>query len=271
MATVKTPQLSSKKDISLSSIITFFRENLKNLLIFAILGLLGSGLYILFEHSTYKGKLLLAPATFLGKSIISDIDIQTLNIKFNLHSFYSEKSINSCNIESTMDSLNNKSFNITLDKKNGFITVNSSNSNKEKVEQCLNNIATDLIGEQDKMLLKIINNIQKKIDTNKAILESIQKSKETYYFSLPYKNKSNKEYQFADYTAILMKLMDKLTFINSEIIESEMHLKEGNSAYINMVYISKIKQISNPKLFLILGIIFGASFGVLISLFKKIN
>ncbi len=156
MKTQKKIQSSVDHEISLTDIIQFLIFN-KNLIIKCIIlgGILG-GLYGQFSKPIYNGSILLAPAKISGALI--ENPQKTISIFKAKYNDFSKETVSLCPSESFkgINFSNPDGGNFSTQKEINLIKISQQNINKAIINNCLNQVADEIIINQNKIAQPII-------------------------------------------------------------------------------------------------------------------
>ena len=285
-----TPPLAPKNqtpfddEISLLDIIQFFKVNFKRILFFIVMGGILGFLYGKLADPVYDGSVLVSPALVAGNYVI---DPKITLTKLNMNSYYSKETFQACNPGFYKDKDKDKDKDIDYDmsdivkasitKDGNLIELTMSDSNKDIIQSCLENITANINASQ-----KIIAGplIESKIN-QLSLVEKKLKLAEQFHEQLndkQIKNLKTTEQRFATdmlYANIVLNnaseikaLLDQINQIKTEL-SSEQTKGAGKVLLINI----ERKSFPSEKLGLLLGLFLGAVLGFFISLLgnMKIN
>ena len=285
-----TPPLAPKNqtpfddEISLLDIIQFFKDNLKRILFFIILGGLIGFLYGKLAGPVYDGSVLVSPAIVAGNYVI---DPKITLTKLNMNSYYSKETFLACNPMFYKDKDKDKDKDIDYDmsdivktsitKDGNLIELTMSDSNKDIIQSCLENIIANINASQKIISDPLIES--KKIGL--SLVEEKLRLAEQFREQLndkQIKNLKTTEQRFATdvlYANIVLTnaseikaLLDQINQLKTEL-SSEQTKGAGKVLPINI----ERKSFPSEELGLLLGVFLGAVLGFFISLLRnmKIN
>jgi hypothetical protein len=274
---VSQPQKNSAPyddKMSLLDIIKFFKANFKKIFLFTILGGFLGFLYQKSVTVEYTGQVLISPGIVAGKYIENSSIIVT---KLNSNSFYSKETFLICNPSFNKNTdIDYKMSNIVrpfLKSDGVLIELKMNGSNKETIHSCFENITNDINANQKKIAdslikskkdelisiveqLNYLNNLKK---MNDKAIKNLKKNESTELTEPFYEIIFNK-YLSLGITIALMKLKDIENDLSSE------HTKEAEKILPIDI---KPNIFTSLKFFMVLGLIIGASLGILMSFSKK--
>jgi hypothetical protein len=282
---MKTPQniqSSFDDEISIADIIHFFKSHKKFILICVILGGILGGLFGKNAGPMYKGSVLISPAKIAGQFVV---DPKITLTKLDMNSYYSKETFLSCNPDFYKDKDKDKDKDIDYDmsdiakasitKDGGLIELRMDQKNKTVIKNCFDQMINDI--RQSQILIA-----EPLIESKKMELSLVEeKLKISEEFRVKINDKQIKELKTNDsrfstdllYTNMLMlnasdikQLMDQLNKIKTEL-SSEQTKPADKVIPINI----EKKSFPSLKLGMLLGLFFGFSLGIFISLLRQIK
>jgi hypothetical protein len=269
-------------EISLLDIIQFFKANLKRILFFIILGGILGFLYGKLADPVYNGSVLVSPALVAGKYVI---DPKITLTKLNMNSYYSKETFLACNPGFYKDKDKDKDKDIDYDmldiveasitKDGNLIEFTMSDSNKDIIQSCLENITANINASQKIIAGPLIESKKNGL----SLVEEKLKLAEQFRKQLndrQMKNLKTTEQRFATdvlYANIVLNnaseiktLLDQNNQLKTEL-SSEQTKGAGKVLPINI----KRKNFPSEKFGLLFGLFLGGALGFFISLFRNMK
>jgi hypothetical protein len=149
-------------EISVLDIIQFFKANIKRILFFIILGGLTGFLYGKLADPVYNGSVLISPAIVSGEVVI---DPKITLTKLNMNSYYSKETFLACNLMANKDIDYDLSdiVKTSISKDGNLIEVTMSDSNKDIIRSCFENITADIKSSEKIIADPLIESKKKRI------------------------------------------------------------------------------------------------------------
>ena len=269
-------------EISLLDIIQFFKVNFKRILFFIILGGILGFLYGKLDHLVYDGSVLVSPALIAGKYVI---DPKITLTKLNMNSYYSKEIFLACNPMFYKDKDKDKDKDIDYDmsdivkasitKDGNLIELTMSDSNKDIIQSCLENITANINASQKIISDPLIESKKKGLSLVEERLKLAEQFREQLN-DKQIKNLKTTEQRFATdvlYTNIVLNnaseikaLLDQLNQLKIEL-SSEQTKDAGKVLPINI----ERKSFPSEKLGLLLGLFLGGLLGFFVSLVRNMT
>ena len=275
-------QIPFDDEISLLDIIQFFKVNFKRILFFIILGGILGYLYGKLADPVYDGSLLVSPALVAGKYVI---DPQITLTKLNMNSYYSKETFLACNPMFYKDKDKDKDIDYdmsdivktSITKDGNLIELTMSDSNKDIIQSCLENITADINASQKIIADPLIES--KKIGL--SLVEEKLRFAEQFREQLNDKQITNlktTEQRLATdvlYTNIVLTNASEIKALLDQINQLKTELSSEQTKGAGKVLPMNIERKSFPseKLGLLLGLFLGGALGFIVSIFRntKIN
>jgi hypothetical protein len=281
-----TPPLAPKNqtpfddEISLLDIIQFFKVNFKRILFFIVMGGLIGFLCGKLTDPVYDGSVLVSPALVAGNYVI---DPKITLTKLNMNSYYSKETFLACNPIFYKDKDKDKDIDYDMSdivkasvtKDGTLIELTMSDSNKDIIKSCLENITNNINASQ-----KII--ADSLIESKKyglSLVEEKLKLAEQFREQLndkQIKNLKTTEQRFATdvlYTTIVLNNASEIKALLDQINKLKTELSSSQTKGAGKVLPINIERKSFPleKLGLLLGLFLGGMLGFLYGLFKNMK
>ena len=265
---------------SLLDIIHFFKENVKRIILFSILGGILGALFGKFAGPLYEGSMLIVPARVGGTYII---DPKVTLTELNMNSYYPKETFLVCNPEFYKDKDKDKDKDIdydmsdivktTITKDGSLLNLSLTHKKKSVIIDCLTHIEHDIQSSQKTLAEPLIemkrNELQLAQNKLKISEDFRQRLNEKQLKDL----KTN-ELRFSTdvlYANIVLNnaseiknLMDQINKITTDL-SSEQTREAGKVLPINI----EKKSFPSEKLGLLLGLFLGLCLGILIALIKQ--
>jgi hypothetical protein len=262
-------------EISLLDIIQFFKTNFKSILLFVILGGIIGFLYGKYTDPIYDGSVLISPTRVAGNFVV---DPKTTVTKLNTNSYYPKETFLACNPlfykdkEIVYDMSNIVKASITKD--GNLIELKMSNSNKDTIHSCLDNIANNINISEKIIADPLIESKKNSLNLIDAKIKFLQEFREQLN-DKQIKNLKTNSPRFATdvlYANIILNnaseiktLMDQKNLLLIEL-SSEQTQEAGKALPINFKKISPMAIDSA-----LIGLFFGLSLSILIALIKQMK
>ena len=271
-------QIPFDDEISLLDIIQFFKVNFKRILFFIILGGILGYLYGKLADPVYDGSLLVSPALVAGKYVI---DPQITLTKLNMNSYYSKETFLACNPMFYKDKDKDKDIDYdmsdivktSITKDGNLIKLTMSNSNKDIIQSCLENITANINASQKIIADPLIESKKNGLSLAEEKVKLAEQFREQLN-DKQIKNLKTTEQRFSTdvlYTIILLNnaseinaLLDQINKLKTEL-SSEQTKGAGKALPINI----ERKSFPSTKLALLLGLFLGGVLGFFVSLFRN--
>lgn len=283
-----SPPVAQKKtpfddEISLLEIIQFFKTNFKRILFFIILGGVLGYLYGKLVPPVYTGTVLISPALVAGNYVI---DPKITLTKLNMNSYFSKETFLSCNPGFYKDKdKDDKDFDydmsdivkISITEDGNLIEITMSESNKDIIRACLENITNNITTSQKIVASPLIESKKNQLTLVEEKLKLAEQFREQLN-DKQIKNLKTIEQRFVTnvlYANIVLnnaseikELLDKINQFKTEL-STEQTKDAGKVLPINI----ERKNFPSEKLGLLLGLFLGGVLGFFISLLRnmKIN
>jgi hypothetical protein len=284
MATHNSPQPPFDDEISIADIIKFFRQNLKRLIIFSLLGGLLGSLYGKFAGPMYEGSILIAQAQVAGSYVI---DPKITLTKLNMNSYYSKETFLACNPSFYKDKDKDKDKDIdydmsdivkvSLSKDGSLINFSMSNKSKDVIVNCLSATVNDIKLNQSAITLPLIEMKKNELQVAQDKLTLSEEFRKKLNVKQLKDLKTN-EIRFASellYANIVLNNSSEINGLMNQINRMTTDLSSEQTKEASKVLPINIERKSFPseKLGLLLGLFLGGVLGFFISLFRnmKIN
>jgi uncharacterized protein involved in exopolysaccharide biosynthesis len=278
---IKPPAKTQFDDeISLLDIIQFFKVNFKRILFFIILGGILGFLYSKWADPVYDGSVLVSPALVAGKYVI---DPKITLTKLNMNSYYSKETFLACNPmfykDKDIDYDMSDIVKTSITKDGNFIELTMSDSNKDIIQSCLENITANINASQKIIADPLIESKKNGLSLVEEKLKLAEQFREQLN-NKQIKNLKTTEQRFATdllYVNILLNNASEIKTLLDQINQLKTELSSEQTKDAGMVLPINIERKSFPseKLWSLLGLFLGGFLGFFISLFleyaKKIN
>ena len=263
-------------EISLLDIIQFFKVNFKRILFFIILGGLTGFLYGKLADPVYDGSVLISPARVAGNVVV---DPKITLTKLNMNSYYSKETFLACNPMFYKDK--DIDYNLTdiiktsITKDGNLIELTMSDSNKDIIQSCLENITANINASQKIIAGPLIESKKNGL----SLIEEKLKLAEQFREQLndkQIKNLKANEQRFATdvlYANIVLNNASEIKALLDQINQLKTELTSEQTKDAGMVLPINIERKSFPseKLGLLLGLFLGGMLGFFISFFKNME
>ncbi len=267
-------------EISLLDIIQFFKTNFKRILLFVILGGIIGFLYGKYADPIYDGSVLISPARVAGNLVV---DPKITLTKLNMNSYYPKETFLACNPLFYKDKDKDIDYDMSdivkasITKDGNLIELKMTNSNRDTIRSCLDNIANNINTSQKIIADPLIES--KKTELNR--IETKLKLAEEFREQLndkQIKNLKTNEQRFSTdvlYVNILLNNAAEIETLLGQIHKVKTELSSEQTKEAGKVLPLNIgrKNFPSLKLGLLLGLFLGSMLGFFISLFRsmKIN
>ena len=265
-------------EISLLDIIQFFKVNFKRILFFIIMGGLIGFLYGKLADPVYDGSVLVSPALVAGNYVI---DPKITLTKLNMNSYYSKETFLACNPMFYKDKDKDIDYDMSdivktsITKDGNLIELTMSDSNKDIIQSCLENITANINASQKIIADPLIESKKNGLSLVEEKLKLAEQFREQLN-DKQIKNLKTTEQRFATdvlYANIVLNnaseikaLLDQINQLKTEL-SSEQTKDAGKVLPINI----ERKSFPSEKLGLLLGLFLGGMLGFFISLFRNIK
>ena len=263
-------------EISLLDIIQFFKVNFKRILFFIILGGLIGFLYGKLADPVYDGSVLVSPALVAGNYVI---DPKITLTKLNMNSYYSKETFLACNPmfykDKDIDYDMSDIVKASITKDGNLIELTMSDSNKDIIQSCLENITNNINASQKIIADPLIESKKNQLSLVEEKLKLAEQFREQLN-DKQIKNLKTTEQRFATdvlYANIVLNnaseikaLLDQINQLKTEL-SSEQTKGAGKVLPINI----ERKSFPSEELGLLLGLFLGGMLGFFVSLFRNIK
>ena len=283
-----TPPLAPKNqtpfddEISLLDIIQFFKAHSKRILFFIVMGGLIGFIYGKLADPVYDGSVLVSPALVAGNYVINPKITLT---KLNMNSYYSKETFLACNPMFYKDKDKDKDKDIDYDmsdivkasitKDGNLIELTMSDSNKDIIRACLENITNNINASQKIIAGPLIESKKNGLSLVEEKLKLAEQFREQLN-GKQIKNLKTTEKRFAAdvlYANIVLNngseikaLLDEINHLKTDL-SSEQTKGAGKILPINI----ERKSFPSEELGLLLGVFLGGVLGIFVSLFRNMK
>ena len=261
-------------EISLLDIIQFFKVNFKRILFFIILGGLTGFLYGKLADPVYDGSVLISPARVSGEVVI---DPKITLTKLNMNSYYSKETFLACNPMANKDIDYDLSdiVKTSITKDGNLIELIMSDSNKDIIRSCLENITADINASQKIIAGPLIESKKNGLNIIEEKLKLAEQFREILN-DKQIKNLKTNDQRFATdvlYANIVLNNASEIKALLDQINQIKTELTSEQTKDAGMVLPINIERKSFPskKLGLLLGLFLGGMLGFFISFFKNME
>ena len=281
-----TPPLAPKNqtpfddEISLLDIIQFFKVNFKRILFFIIMGGLIGFLYGKLADPVYDGSVLVSPALVAGNYVI---DPKITLTKLNMNSYYSKETFQACNPMFYKDKDKDIDYDMSdivkasITKDGNLIELTMSDSNKDIIQSCLENITNNINASQKIIADPLIESKKNGLSLVEEKLKLAEQFREQLN-DKQIKNLKTTEQRFSTdvlYANIVLNNASEIKALLDQINQLKTELSSEQTKGAGKVLPINIERKSFPSLEfgLVLGLILGGILGFFISIFRnmKIN
>jgi hypothetical protein len=279
-----TPPLTPKNqtpfddEISLLDIIQFFKTHFKRILFFIILGGILGFLYGKLADPVYDGSVLVSPALVAGNYVI---DPKITLTKLNMNSYYSKETFLACNPMFYKDKDKDIDYDMSdivkasITKDGNLIKLTMSDSNKDIIQSCLENITNNINASQKIIAEPLIESkknglslVQEKLKLAEQFREQLDDKQ--------IKNLKTTEQRFATdvlYANIVLNNASEIKALLDQINQLKTELSSEQTKGAGKVLPISIERTSFPSegLGLLLGLFLGGLLGFFICLFRNLK
>lgn len=269
-------------EISLLDTIQFFKANFKRILFFIILGGILGYLWGKLAPPIYDGSALISPAKVAGVVVV-DPKITLTNL--NMNSYYPKETFMACNPTFYKDKDKDKEIDYdmsdivktSITKDGNLIEIKMSNSNKETIHACLENIAININASQKIIAGPLVESKKNELNLVETKLKLAEEFKQQLNGN-QIKNLKTNEQRFSTdvlYANIILNNASEVKTLLDQINKVKTELSSEQTKDAGMVLPVSIERKSFPseKIGLLLGLFIGCSLGIFLGIFKhtKIN
>ena len=269
-------------EISLLDIIQFFKVNFKRILFFIVMGGILGFLYGKLADPFYDGSVLVSPAIVAGNYVI---DPKITLTKLHMNSYYSKETFLACNPMFYKDKDKDKDKDIDYDisdivktsitKDGNLIELTMSNSNKDIIHACLENITVNINASQKIIAGPLIESKKNQL----SLLEEKLKLAEHFREQLndkQIKNLKTTEQRFATdvfYANIVLNNASEIKALLDQINQLKTELSSEQTKGAGKVLPTNIerKSFPSPKFGLLVGLFLGCILGFFLSFFRNLK
>jgi hypothetical protein len=282
MATHNSPQPLFDDEISIADIIKFFRQNLKRLIIFSLLGGLLGSLYGKFAGPMYEGSMLIASAKVAGSYVI---DPKITITKLNMNSYYSKETFLACNPSFYKDKDKDKDKDIdydmsdivkaSLSKDGSLISFSMQSKVKDIIVDCLSTTENDVKLSQSAITLPLIEMKKNELQLAQNRLQLSEELRQKLN-DKQLKDLKTNEIRFSTdllYENIVLNNSLEIKGLLDQINRMTTDLSSEQTKEASKVLPINIERKSFPslKLGLLLGLFLGGILGFFVSLFRNMK